>query len=252
MQVNKLRNLIEQNKSGAGELAIVEGLHAVKHALRFGAKAEYILTKNKGEVLALSQKLCPDISGQLEKEALETGEDFNKITNSIIRTGVIGVFRKPDDDVIQGIAKDPVNIKSPAVLLDDPRDLDNIGAALRVCAAANIKSLLITGSSNPWNSKSIRAAAGLQFALKIHNVNIEEVKAFNIPITCFDERGEELTEKLKQKLPPQAIYVFGSERDGISEELKSISDKIVRLPMQEKVSSMNLATSVAAALYSLK
>lgn len=243
MQVSKLKNLIEQNKSGAGELVVVEGLHAIKHALRFNAHPEIIVARDKADLLTLSQKLCPDISEQLESVVVELGDDFNKLTDSVIRTGVLGIFHKPK------ITKEG---EGNFVLLDDPRDLDNIGAVIRVCAAASIKTLLITGTSNPWNSKSIRAAAGLQFALKIQNLNIEEVKRLNLPIICFDERGEELNSKLKQKLPATAIYVFGSERDGISEELKSISERIVRLPMQDKVSSMNLATSVAAALYSLK
>jgi TrmH family RNA methyltransferase len=48
------------------------------------------------------------------------------------------------------------------------------------------------------------------------------------------------------------VYVFGSERDGISAELKKSATKIVRLPMQDGVSSLNLATSVSATLYTLK
>lgn len=243
MQVSKLKNLIEQNKSGAGEFAVFEGLHAVKHALRFEAKAEYILVKDRGEVLVLGQKLCPDISDQLEEQAVEMREDFDKLTNSVIRTGIIGIFKKPTP---------PETTNGSCALLDDPRDLDNVGAVIRVCAAAGIKNLLITGSSNAWNSRAIRAAAGLQFAIYIKKVSLENIKEMNIPIICFDERGEDLSLELKQQLPKTAIYVFGSERDGISEELKSISETIVRLPMQEGVSSMNLATSVAAALYSLK
>ncbi len=244
MQVSKLKNLIEQNKSGAGELAIVEGLHAIKHALRFNAKAEHILVNNKGEVMALSKKLCPDISDQLEGVATEMGEDFNKLTSSIIRTGILGIFRKPPTS--------PKAINGSCVLLDDPRDLDNIGAVIRVCAAADISNLLITGGSNAWNSRAIRGAAGLQFALTIQKLTLTEIKNLKLPIICFDERGEELNDKLKKQLPDPAIYVFGSERDGISKQLKSISKTIVRLPMQKGVSSMNLATSVAAALYGLE
>lgn len=242
MQVSKIKNLIEQNKSGAGEFAVAEGLHAVKHALRFGARAECLIARDKNEVLELSQKLCPDISDQLEKGVVELGDDFNKLSDSIIRTGLLGIFNRPKDSELR-------IEQGSCVLLDDPRDLDNIGAVIRVCAAANIQNLIVIGNSNAWNSRAIRAGAGLQFALNISQ-NPEALP--DLPIISFDERGVELNNELKQQLPTTAIYVFGSERDGISDKFKSASTTIVRLPMQEKVSSMNLATSVAAALYSLK
>lgn len=239
MQISKLKNLIEQNSNGVGELVVVEGLHAVKHALRFKAQSDTLVCRDKAYLLKLAQKLCPDLVDRIENEIEEIGEDFDKLTSSKIRTGVLGTFKKPK-----------VSTKGrSAVLLDDPRDLDNIGAVVRVVAAADIKTLIVSGESNPWNFRAIRAGAGLQFALSIIQ---NPAKLPNLPIICFDERGEELDKKLREDLPDEAIYVFGSERDGISQKLKDSSTKIVRLPMQQGVSSMNLATSVAAALYSLR
>lgn len=136
--------------------------------------------------------------------------------------------------------------------MDDSRDLNNIGAVIRVCAAAGIEKLILTGDTNPWNSRAIRAAAGLQFAMNITNLKEDEILELKFPFISFDERGEELNFKLKEQIPKDAILVFGSERDGISELIKLKSELIVRLPMQKNVSSLNLATSVAAALYSLK
>jgi TrmH family RNA methyltransferase len=309
LSLTKLKSLIQANKSGAGELVIVEGLHAVKHALRFGAKPKLILAKNKEQLLKLSQKLCPDITSKLKRYSTEL-EDFDKLTTSKIRTGVIAIFPKPANvipaqagihatqnpkDVILSAAQRSRRIPryTFTILLDNPCDLNNIGAVIRVCAAAGIKDLIITGDSNPWNANAIRAAAGLQFALNIIctktlesvippacNTNLQKsnevdtlsldpksvipaqagiyaaqklsLKDNNLPLISFDERGQELTPKLKKQIPPNSILIFGSERDGISKELKLNSDLIIRLPMQAGVSSMNLATSVAAALYSLK
>lgn len=245
--LTKIKSLIEQYQGGAGEYVIVEGLHAVKHALRFKAKPKLILTKNSEELFKLSQKLCPDIATKLKSLTQEVA-DFDKLSSSKIRTGILGIFHKPKTpSLLQGDSK-----KKLVVLLDHPRDLNNIGAVIRVCAAAGVKDLILTGESNPWNSRAIRAAAGLQFALNIHKLSYEQIFKLNAPLICFDERGELLTLKIKTELPKQGIYIFGSERDGISEELKLSATKIIRLPMQKEVSSLNLATSVAATLYSLK
>ena len=66
------------------------------------------------------------------------------------------------------------------------------------------------------------------------------------PLVAIDPDGEELR---PERLPARAILAFGSERQGLSEELLAQADVLVRLPMRAGVSSLNLATSVAALLY---
>ena len=50
-------------------------------------------------------------------------------------------------------------------------------------------------------------------------------------------------------MPADAVLAFGSERHGLSDELLARADIRARLPMRAGVSSLNLATAVAAALY---
>ena len=50
-------------------------------------------------------------------------------------------------------------------------------------------------------------------------------------------------------LDPRAILAFGTERDGLSDALLAGAEQRVRLPMRAGVSSLNLATAVAAVLY---
>jgi TrmH family RNA methyltransferase len=53
-------------------------------------------------------------------------------------------------------------------------------------------------------------------------------------------------------LPSAAVLAFGSERRGLSDELLARADTRASLPMRDGVSSLNLATAVAAALYTLR
>lgn len=264
MKSTQYKNLLEENKSGAGEFAVVEGLHAIKHALRFGATPQFILIENTEELNSLIQKLCPDIKLKLESfqdTIKEVGSDFQKITNSKIRTGIIGLFKKPASSIQDYKAElklKPKNDSNSAVLIDNPKDLNNLGAIVRICAAAGIQTLITIGELNIWNSRAIRAGAGLQFALSCINLKESEIINLKAPLICFDERGQELNLSLKSEIQKMnkeesgIVYVFGSERDGISAELKKSATKIVRLPMQDGVSSLNLATSVSATLYTLK
>jgi tRNA G18 (ribose-2'-O)-methylase SpoU len=47
----------------------------------------------------------------------------------------------------------------------------------------------------------------------------------------------------------RALLAFGAERRGLSTEVLDRADLRVRIPMRSGVSSLNLATSVAAVLY---
>ena len=50
-------------------------------------------------------------------------------------------------------------------------------------------------------------------------------------------------------LPDDAVLVVGSERDGVGPVLRARADAVLSLPMRPGVSSLNLATAVAAVLY---
>ena len=47
----------------------------------------------------------------------------------------------------------------------------------------------------------------------------------------------------------RALLAFGTERYGLSDELCALADARLSIPMRAGVSSLNLATSVAAVLF---
>jgi TrmH family RNA methyltransferase len=66
------------------------------------------------------------------------------------------------------------------------------------------------------------------------------------PLIAIDPEGEPLH---AAQLPPRAILAFGTERYGLSEELLGRADARLAIPMRAGVSSLNLATAVAAVLF---
>ena len=95
-------------------------------------------------------------------------------------------------------------------------------------------------TADPWHPVAIRGAAGLQFALPVAQV---DGPPGGRELIAIDPEGEE------RPAPKQAILAFGSERHGLSDELKAQADARIRIPMRAGVSSLNLATAVAAVLY---
>ena len=54
------------------------------------------------------------------------------------------------------------------------------------------------------------------------------------------------------EVPARAVLAFGTERHGLSGELLERADGRIAIPMREGVSSLNLATSVAIALFAMR
>jgi TrmH family RNA methyltransferase len=244
------------------ELAVLEGLHALKHALRFGAQVQRVVLAEPEQVRTLAQALAPDVAEGIFADAQAVSpEVFAALAPQAPSTGVIAVARRRHVDVAALLVDTRT---APIVLLEQPRNLGNLGACVRVAAAADIAGVLATGVHDPWDPAALRGSAGLHYALPVARLGEDTLAGLGSarrelagagtgaageaarPLVAVDPDGEDLRPEL---LPARAILAFGSERQGLSEELLGRADALVRLPMREGVSSLNLATSVAALLY---
>jgi RNA methyltransferase, TrmH family len=223
-------------------LAVLEGFHALKHALRFGAEVTEAVCSDPNELTALAAELAPDLAGPLAERVtpVEAGV-LAELVPQAPRTGVVAIARRPAVDIDQVVA-DPR--PAPLVLLEDPRTMGNLGACVRVAAAADAAGLLTTGGNDPWHPDALRGAAGLHFALPV--AAVAEPPHGDRPLIAIDPGGEDLR---SGEVPPRAILVFGTERYGLSDELLGRADARLGIPMRAGVSSLNLATSVAAVLF---
>jgi RNA methyltransferase, TrmH family len=226
-------------------LAVLEGLHPLKHALRFGANVLEAVTRDAAELERLAGELAPDLSARLRGLVREIEPAvFDQLAPLAPSTGVIAIAERPACDLAAVLAE---TRPAPVVMLEDPRDLGNLGACVRVAAAANAAGVLATGSHDPWHPDALRGAAGLHFAVPVARLHsLEQLRERDRPLLAIDPDGEPLD---PSELPARAVLAFGTERHGLSGELLESADARLRIPMRPGVSSLNLATSVSAVLF---
>ena len=225
------------------ELVVLEGFHALKHSLRFGAEVVEAVASQPEELDRLAAELAPDLAGSLaERVTPVEAEVLAQMVPHAPRTGVVAIARRPPVDVGGMLADER---PAPVVLLEDPRTMGNMGACVRVAAAADAAAVLATGSNDPWHPEAVRGAAGLHFALPVAAVERLPDDG-NRPLVAIDPEGEELDPRA---LSPRAILAFGTERYGLSDELLDRADTRLAIPMRAGVSSLNLATTVSAVLF---
>ncbi len=223
-------------------VAVLEGFHALKHALRFGADIEEVLAADAGELEELASELAPDLRGSLaDRAAPVSPELLAELVPQAPRTGVVAIARRPEVDVGAVLAEPR---EGPIVFLEDPRTMGNMGACVRVAAAADAAAVLSTGDNDPWHPDALRGAAGLHFALPV--AGVPQLPDTERPLIAIDPGGDDLR---PADLPAGAILAFGTERHGLSAELLDRADARLGIPMRPGVSSLNLATAVAAVLF---
>jgi RNA methyltransferase, TrmH family len=222
--------------------AVLEGFHALKHALRFGADILDVRAADPAALGRLVQRLAPDLADRVSDlvRAVDPGT-FGQLSPNPHPTGVIALARRPATDP-RAILDAPGT--GLVVLLDRPTHHGNMGAVIRVAAAAGAAAVLTTGPHDPWHPAAIRGGAGLQFALPVGRV--EALPETDRPIMALDPEGEPLG---AEALPARAVLAFGSERGGVSAGLLERAHRRVAIPMRPGVSSLNLATAVAVTLY---
>jgi RNA methyltransferase, TrmH family len=219
-------------------LVRLEGVHALKHAVRFGAVIEAVVTPAADLLRALLAELAPDVA--LPVEVVEVDEaTWRTLVSRELPSPVVTVARRTHHT-----ASEVVEAPGRIVVLEDPRHLGNVGAVIRAGAAADAGGVLIVGHADPWHPTAIRGAAGLQYALRVARSDV--LPALTRPVAAIDPEGTPLGPGV---LPDDAVLLFGTERGGLSPSLLARADQRVGIPMRPGVSSLNLATAVAVSLY---
>lgn len=223
---------------------LLDGFHALKHALRFGAEVGPAVTSDKAAVLRLAGELAGDLTETLDGLLVEVdARTLRELVPRVHPTGVAALaVRRERRGNLEVLAR--AGRQAPVVVLDNPRNLGNIGAVVRLAAGFGATGVVTTGDIDPWHSNAVRAGAGLHFATAVERLSADELPGG--PLFALDPAGEDIR---ALTIPDDALLAFGSERHGISPELKAKADRLVALPMQPQVSSYNLATSVAMTLF---
>ncbi|MBB1261987.1 TrmH family RNA methyltransferase [Streptomyces alkaliterrae] len=223
---------------------LLDGFHAVKHALRFGATPQALLVTDRAATRALAAELAPDLVDLLDALAEEVpAETLRGLLPRAHPTGVAALaHRRPRAANLATLRALPR--PAPVVLLEDPRNLGNVGAVVRLAAGMGATGVVTTGTADPWHPNAVRGGAGLHYATAVERVTLDEPPPG--PLYVLDPEGEDLRDV---RLPDDAVLAFGTERHGVSAGLRARADRLLALPMRPQVSSYNLATSVAMTLY---
>lgn len=162
---------------------------------------------------------------------------------------------------VVAVAKQPVytfdSLKdvNRVILLEGIKDAGNLGTILRTASAFSIDAVVLYGDTvDLYNPKCVRSTVGNLWKTPV--VNISEFKDLEMIFADYERvatlpKGEDVVDLNKYLPAKKSLIMFGSEADGLSEDLKKFATKNLTIEMSPNVESLNLSVSVAVIAYKL-
>lgn len=234
-------NLIKEvvklhQKKYRSEFIIVEGTKALEGAIEAGFKISSVFSVNKN-ILEKFERFETYLVNEKVMEKISTTESA---------PNVLAVIKKPVYDIKK------FKVFKKIILLDEIKDSGNLGTIIRTAAAFNIDGIILFGDcTDEFSPKTIRSAAGNIFKIPVVHPTIEELKEFKKThkMVATVVNSKNYIQNFSPKVP--YIVMFGSEANGLCNDLLTICDDSYTIPMKSGVESLNLAISVGIILYEI-
>lgn len=216
---------------------LLEGFKAVKEAFDAGLAIEkvFVLKYKENEYSFIKDKLI-----------LTTEPVLKKISTTESAPDAVACAYK------KHYGKDDLKNAKKVVLLENIKDLGNLGTILRTSAAFGVDAVVLYGDcADLYNPKCVRSSVGNLWKLPVvHMKNLDDLNFFE----DFERIATlpRASSYLKDFTPKdKSLVMFGSEADGLSKELINFADASVKIEMADNVESLNLSISCAVVLYKL-
>lgn len=212
---------------------IIEGFHLVEEAYKTNCLLE-ILTINE-----LSN--YSDINQIIVNETI-----IEKLSSTKNPQDVIGICEMKKHNQLHG---------EKMLILDNVNDPGNMGTLIRSSLGFDIDTIIISDDCvDIYNEKTIRATQGSFFNSNIYVSNdlektIKELKERNIKIIGTSLQSSVDLKNIKN-LNRYAI-LLGNEANGVKNKLLNLTDINVKIEMNKKLESLNVAVAGSIIMYYL-
>lgn len=190
-----------------------------------------------------------NVSMILEKSGLDTyyliDDKINKsFSNLDTAPGICAVYKK---DVKE------INFDKSVLYLNNISDPGNLGTILRSALAFDFSNIVLDEYCvDLYNPKTVSAARDAILKLNISfDKDLKMLKDIKKKMKVFSTdvtKGKSVNAITRQEL---FCIVFGNEANGVSDDIKKISDNFIKINMSKNIESLNVASSVAIVLHEI-
>lgn len=231
------------------------GLHSVIEAIRAGKQIDRLLIK-QGLQGPLYRELMTEVSKHNIAYQIVPVERIELVTRKN-HQGVLAWLSVIEyqnlSNLLPAIYE---NGEDPLIIaLDGVSDVRNFGAVVRSADCLGAHAVLIPEKGSARiTSDAVKASAGALHTMPVCRERslvraVTYLKNSGLKIICATEK-EGIT-AAEADLTGPVLLIMGSEDKGISREVLSLAEHIVRIPMTGKIASLNVSVAAGIFLYEI-
>ena len=244
--IKQARALRQKKARAESGLFLVEGIHHVGEAVEAGWDVQSLLYAPE----LLTSKFAEELISRLgDKPQPVSAEIMESLADKDNPQGILAVVHQRQTKFSASL------LLQTAVALVSPQDPGNVGTIIRTMDAVGVDVLfLLDGGVDLYHPTVIRSSMGAIFSKPVVSASFDEflawARAGKFQLVATSAHADAGYRTFAPITP--WILVLGSEQKGLSPEQMQACDVAVSLPMQGRVSSLNLAVAAGVLLYSLK
>lgn len=234
----------------------IEGIHACLEALDNDVPIFEILIGNYVNLKQNNsiEKIINIANSQNIKYKKVDKSILDKMSLRGAHQGIISKIKSFDYTSLDTIIDKSKDCQSSLiVILDHIEDSGNLGAIARSAEAFGANGLIIANKrATQVTANTYKTSAGAICHLpiaKVSNINsaIEQLKNNEYWVASASEHSD--LNIWDANLKGKIALVMGSEHDGVSQLVLKNSDFVVKLPLNGKIESLNVAQAASACIY---
>ena len=227
------------------QLFVIEGLRIAKDAYDNSIRFDKLIVSYTAmekyaddiEIFSKNSNECYRIPDSL----------FKKISDTTSPQGIIALASIPQKGF------DIINKNGRYIALENLADPSNLGAVSRTAEALGVSGIILSDSGcDPYSPKALRASMGTLLRMPIFILDDFANDMKNIGMKIFscvvDSDAQPITEA---NFGDGCIAVIGNEANGITAETRTISDKLITIPMSGNAESLNAAVAAAISIWEM-
>ncbi|NPA58335.1 MAG: 23S rRNA (guanosine(2251)-2'-O)-methyltransferase RlmB [Aquificae bacterium] len=231
------------------EKFVIWGRNPIIEALKSGRSLEKILVAHDShppkELVKLAEKQGVKIQKVSRKKVEETAG--TKKTQGVV--AIVSPIQYWDENKL---IEKVIENRGVVLVMDHITDPQNVGNMIRTAEVLGVDGVVIPKErSSPINEVVVKASTGAVFHIPIAKVGslrnfVEKFKDRGGWVVAVEKGGKPIH---KISFPFPLAVVLGSEGKGVSKSVLNSADLIATIPMKGKITSLNVSSATAIALW---
>lgn len=204
------------------------------------------------------EEVCKDesflnIKSKLGEYDVVKDHIFQSISDTVTPQGILSIVKQTDMTLDEIFSFKSKSRRHCFIVLEDIQDPGNLGTIIRTSEGAGVSAVIMSHNTvDIYNPKVVRSTMGSIFRVPFVYVDdlketIYKMKEQGICIYAAHLKGSLDYDEANYTKP--SAFMIGNEGNGLSANITSLADCLIKIPMCGEVESLNAANAATVLMY---